>query len=282
MITSVFTLCCNRLYQARQRALGLLIIWQLIFLGLSNYVDFFPVRQPGEGELEDYRELSPLDPTPPLILRCSTFVTDHWAQLTGQYQVWWLFAPDFPKQANFPTVELIWHPVDQRAAAESVWLKSSFEPQSTQSYLRLPSGRDRLFLYEVHLGLGSLAWQAERDQQSGPVEQKMWRNHFRGLVQRQQRSMGAYMQWRWRDYQQSHPGLREPDEMIFHTRIYPTPHPGQERAADQQPTLFTQARFFAPVGNQSPVIQWFDPFTKKFRSMSDSGEGTAQVAGANP
>jgi hypothetical protein len=219
-----FDLAAERASEPRGRAavlLGLLIVWQLVFIVAANLLDFFPHRVHRLDELTSYRELQAGTKNPCPTAHALANITDGWAQLTGQYQQWWLFAPDFPPQSTFPLVELRWD--DSALGLAPVQLRSSLEPQSTASYFHPPTSADRLLHYECNLGLGYVYW-SERD---AAVDAANWRQLLLDMVQSQWKSMRAYMRWRTAEYLAAHPDLPPPDEVRLLIRIYPTPAAGE-------------------------------------------------------
>ncbi len=141
-----------------------------------------------------------------------------WAQATGQLQAWWLFAPSFPTEATFPLVTLHW---DQGESAD-VRLRCAEEPNDPTFYIRLPGSQDRLFHYEMRLGLVATAADADSLKQHTAE----WRDLFKDRVGRQWKSMRAYMRWRTETYRKEHPDLPPPDEVTLSFRAYKTPNPG--------------------------------------------------------
>src|SRR5438876_476240 len=94
-----------------QFLLGLFISWQLLFLPAANYLAFLPHGQADEGELSDSRSAPRQAGAATAVqdaIEVTAGITDAWSQLTGQAQAWWLFAPDVPRSATFPIVELRW------------------------------------------------------------------------------------------------------------------------------------------------------------------------------
>jgi hypothetical protein len=144
-------------------------------------------------------------------------ITDGWAQLTGQYQMWWLFAPDFPPQATFPVVELRWH--DPHAGMGPVRLHSSLEPANPAAYFHPPTSAERLLQYEMNLGLGCAFW-SEPAAAADAAEQHQLPLDF---VQSQWKSMRAYMRWRTAEFRAAHAALPPPDEVRLLIRTYRTP-----------------------------------------------------------
>src|SRR5262249_27578516 len=186
-----------RRYAAAQIVLGLFIVGQLIFLASSNILGLFPHGEPSDGELSDSRNCSGSEKFGGLIqsaIDVAGNVADRWGFLTGQVQAWWLFAPDFPKQATFPAVELIW--VDQNRAADAartgepsahspVLLLSMLEPGNPHRYFKAPGSSDRLFHYEARLGLIMLFWDEDLVNRF-PAE---WREAVLNRVRRQWKSI---------------------------------------------------------------------------------------------
>lgn len=252
------------------RVLGAFVVWQLVFIPAANLLDFFPHRELSRDEVTDFREqpAEALPATP--VVDVLAGVTDRWAQATGQYQMWWLFAPTFPPQATFATTELQW------ADRPSVKLASVFDPPNPQSYARLPGSDDRLFQYEVHLGLGLVYW----DRAAATTDEEAWREHFRTLVARQWKSMRAYLRWRVEEYRDEHPGEPLPSEVVLSMRIYRTSRPGESSNVAAGVIEQPVARWF-PALDDSPdrlPVEAYDPFAKQFvRLPRERRGGTERI-----
>jgi hypothetical protein len=189
-------------------------------------------------------------------------VTDRWAQLTGQCQMWSLFAPDFPRQGTFPVVELRW---DDPAGSAPVRLLSSFEPADTTSYFRPPGSADRLFSYEVYLGLGLCYW----DEAAAATEKEAWRKHFRDVVGRQWKSMRAYLRWRTAEFLKEHPEQLPPDEVRLLIRIYPTPPPNAKPEERSPPREQPMARWRCAENGPPGLLplEAYDPFSREYVAL---------------
>src|SRR5438876_11086356 len=86
-----------RRYSVAQIALGLLIVWQLIFLPASNLLGLIPHGATDDGELTDSRYNPGPDTGSSLVQKAIDLAgntVDRWGFATGQVQAWWLFAPD--------------------------------------------------------------------------------------------------------------------------------------------------------------------------------------------
>jgi hypothetical protein len=185
-------------------------------------------------------------------------VTDRWAALTGQVQAWWLFAPDFPRQASFPLVELRWA---KDSSVSPVRLSSPQEPGDSGEYFRPPGSMDRYFHYEVRLGLIMLGWN-EKSVADHPDE---WRAAITDRVRRQWKSIRAYLRWRLAEYQREHPGVPSPQELILNIRLYPTPGPGASRGSRLEPVEVPLARWRPGVQNPGFLpIEACDPVSRQF------------------
>ena len=262
-----------------QVALGLFVVWQLVFLAAANVVEFFPHRPPGRDELIDFPEpLQGMERPPGLASHVAT-VTDRWAEATGQYQVWWLFAPGFPPSAAFPTVELSWpderppearNPPPMMCAMPYIeggneWIRSDFEPTNPRAYFRPPGSGDRYFHYEVRLGLVLLHW----DEATARDNADFWRAFRRERVSRQWKSIRAYLRHRLAQFQAEHPDRPPPEYASLHLRLYRTPTPEQPPGAFDHPVVETLARW--RVAEDGPTeflpVEWYDPFARRFERL---------------
>jgi hypothetical protein len=256
-----------------QVLLGLFVVWQLIFLGASNLLAFFPHAEPAEGELSDARNAPlPANDSGPWqsAIDLGLEATSRWAGYTGQIQAWWLFAPEFPNQATFPTVELRWDDPESSENTESlpklVRLTSSLEPPDPQSYFRPWPSDDRLFHYEARLGLIMLPWHKELLEE----EPELWREALQTRVQRQWRSMRAYLRWCVRRYQDDHPESPPPRQAVLLISIYRTPDPGQRPTTWGGPDVQPLARWLPErEGNHACLpIQAWNPLVNRFVDLS--------------
>jgi hypothetical protein len=253
--------------------LGGLIVWQLIFIPLANLLEFFPHRVRGADEVTDLRELPAGMLSPPPGVRALAGITDRWSQVTGQYQMWWLFAPEVPPQATFPVVELSWHDLAGRDPLPPIRLHSSWEPATKSSYFRPPGADDRLYHYEMHLGLGAVFW----NEHDAAPHADQWRALFREIVQMQWKSMRAYLRWRIRQFVAEHSELPPPDEATLLMRLVPTPPPGvdlkQPAPFVDQPIARWRIAEDGPPGHLP--LEAYDPFARRFVSLPlPKGEGT--------
>jgi hypothetical protein len=245
--------------------LGLFIVWQLVFIVTANLLEFFPHRVHQSDELTGLRELPPDAAKSRPAIHLLAAVTDRWAQLTGQCQMWSLFAPEFPPQATFPVVELCWD--DPASGLAPVRLLSSFEPADAASYFRPLSSDDRLFHYEVYLGLGLCYW--DESAATSETEAEAWRKHFRDVARRQWKSMRAYLRWRTAQFLKQHPDLPPPDEARLLIRIYPTPPPGAAPEDRSPPRDQPMARWRCAENGPPGLLplEAYEPFSRRYVAL---------------
>lgn len=212
-----------------QKLLGAFVVWQLLFLPLANLSSFVPHGRPEDGEISDSRRRPVTAESAPALQPAvdSVFtVVDRWAQLTGQVQAWWLFAPSFPTHSTFPAVTFRWDCEGPDAPAPPevqppVVLHTLLEPADPHHYLKMPGSFDRLFHYEIRLGLIFSGWDADSVARL-PDE---WQQATTERVRRQWRSMRAYLRWALAQFQREHPDLPPPSQAILSIRFYGTAAP---------------------------------------------------------
>jgi hypothetical protein len=249
-----------------QVCLGLFVLWQLFFLGASNLLELFPHRPEERDELTDYPEPRGDVSRLPSGLQQVARLTDHWAEFTNQNQVWWLFAPGFPLQATHPAVELRWQDdPPSPGAPPPIHLRSQFEPDDLRSYCHLPGSSDRLYHYEVRLGLVLVNW----DNEQAAKQAKQWRELIFTRVRRQWKSIRAYLRYRVREFQQELSNVPAPQYAILSLRIYRTPPLGQRFWSDYGPVEVPLARWRPAEDGPADClpIEVYDPFAGRFERL---------------
>jgi hypothetical protein len=246
-----------------QVLLGLFISWQLLFLPAANYLAFFPHGQPEEGELSDSRTAPDQSGDASAVqtgINVAARITDAWAYLTGQVQAWWLFAPDVPRAATFPIVELRWDD------GSPVRMHTVIEPNDPQHYFRPPSSFDRLFHFEVRLGLIVSNW----NEHTLADDPEFWRTAFQDRVRRQWRSIRAYLRWYVQTFEREHPERPPPKEALLFIRMYRIPEPGQDFTVVSKPLEQPLARWRpdAPPRPGELPVEAFDPVAGTYVPLS--------------
>jgi hypothetical protein len=235
---------------AARVALGLFILWQLWFLLTANFVglaqDTRDSLQAPAAEVVE--ELAPgwtsNEGAAHKAAAALTAVTERWAQLTGQWQGWSLFAPDLGDECPFPVVELRWdeagpwevgsvvaalgpgralgvvalagavRPGGPGPARDTVLLPSPNEPADPQHYFRLGHFRLRRFEGWVTPVLARRADEAEV-----PARAR-WLALTDRHLRREWPAVRAYLRWRTDEYLRDHPGRPAPRQVILHVRRY--------------------------------------------------------------
>jgi hypothetical protein len=207
--------------------LGTFVVWQLAFLVGLNFCEV--TRQYVGTFKDEVAEAFPslLDAESPPARRLAKLeqVCSRWAELTGQYQNWSLFAPDVWSDIPFVAVEFRWDdaPANAPAAATAprapVYFLSDNEPRDVRRYFRV--GRFRLRRYESNL---DVALAIDPDKTDEDMLDK-WRSSIRNRVSAEALAMRAYLEWRWREYHAAHPDVETPKQVILHVRVYRIPPP---------------------------------------------------------
>jgi hypothetical protein len=162
---------------ARRFLLGLFIVGQLVFLLVGNLVPFVL------SALSENWQGSRL----PTALAALGSLSDGWVQLSGQGQVWRLFAPQVQTRALFVRIE-----TESPAPGVRSQLASCFEPDASGWYLHLPGGGDRLFLVESELVWPLVAWDPDLQRK----EPEQWYDYLVQSVRAKWRAYRTYLAWR--------------------------------------------------------------------------------------
>jgi hypothetical protein len=247
-----------------QKIVGLFVTWQLVFLFAINILAFLPLAEADDDELTDSRSgaSAPVLEDQYQALKVIDKGLMTWAQSTGQLQAWWLFAPSFPTQATFPLVTLHWN----NAQSADVQLHSAEEPRDPTFYLRWPGSQDRLFHYEMRLGLIATGV----DEDSLKEHTAEWRDLFQARVKRQWKSMRAYMRWRAETFGKEHPELPPPDELTLSFCVYKTPDPRTSPLTWAPPLEQPVARWLPSLDGRKDCLplEFFDPVRHCFTRLA--------------
>jgi hypothetical protein len=243
--------------------LGLFVVWQLVFLVLANALEFIPHHVHRLDEFTGYREVPPEDANATPTIRALAAAIDCWSQLTGQYQMWWLFAPDFPRQATFPAVELRW----DRATHdfEPALISSSLEPATITSYFHPPDSTDRLLHYEANISAELAYWNDPTE----PADIEQWHRRLSDAACSRWKSTRAYLRWQIAKFLAEHPDRPSPDEARLLIRIYTTPAPDARRGDRPPPRDMPFARWRCSEDESFEFlpIELYDPFSGRYVAL---------------
>jgi hypothetical protein len=197
-----------------QVLLGLFVVWQLLFLVVSNATHFLGFA--GQAGTEE----RPLG----RVLSAASAVTDGWIDLTGQGQNWRLFAPMVPVRATFVTAEL--------GTPWTGWVMERLnEPADPGWYFHPPGPGDRLWHAEKELAWPLVAW----DPDAQDARDREWRRYLRDSFRPRWRAYRNYLAWRLREFQRDHPD-DPPRELFLRGSVY-FPSAGKEQPPGCQATL---------------------------------------------
>jgi hypothetical protein len=201
---------------AARGALGLFVVWQLLFLLASNLLSVEDAVRTALHKSPPAQRLAPDffdgQGAAHAGLRAAERVTRRWEELTGQGQYWQLFAPDVADVIPFVAVELRWE--DGRPPR---LLLSDNEPDDPSRFFR--AGRFRLRRYESTLDCAPLPGR--------PFDPhgEEWAAAVESDVRARADAMAAYLGWRLAAFRREHPELPTPVEAVLLVRLYRVPPP---------------------------------------------------------
>jgi hypothetical protein len=243
---------------------GLFVVWQLVFLLGLNFCEVLrhcAAWMPSVASA--FPDLADADSKARERLDRVERVWTRWAEFTGQAQSWSLFAPNVWANIPFAAVELRWddEPAGATGPRPSVYLLSDNEPVDIHSYFRV--GQFRLRRYESSLDLNL---QKEADRSVAAMEDQ-WRQNIFDKVRREPHTIHAYLEWRWRTYQQIHPDAETPRQVILHVRTYripppPGPEPWTWAGPEDRPVARWRPGFAHPAG--ALPVEAYDLLAERF------------------
>lgn len=255
--------------RGRASLLGLFVLFQVIYLPLSNLVQIVPremYKESGELDIRVQREGAATD-VRWLQDRINNlgWTIDRYSELSGQKQAWSLFAPEFTTQSIFPVVLCESFPNDKH---RRVIFKPKHFPSDPDQYFYWPNYLSRLCAYDYLLAVVY----ARYTEESGRERPDQWRQTVFERVRRQQRSLEAYFRLNLAYFRESYPDLPTPKEMILRVAVFPSPQPG----GHERPPMFMVplARWvpdkpdkgsYLPVEPYDHVLQRFVPLEKEVR-----------------
>jgi hypothetical protein len=254
-----------------RRLLGGLIVFQLLFIPLGNYIKLVPVRIPehhGEinGELqinmtEGQKCHEPLQ----TIFDVTAWICMRWADVSGQGQCWALFT-GFGERASFPIVELCWPASEHR---EPVRLKSHFEPEDPTNYFYWPEYCCRVWNYDNRMTLVHFAITPKT-----VPDPTAYRRECMDCVRDMRRSMSAYLRWKTDRYLSTHPGTPRPESVTLIAHVLPDPLPGESYRDRPAAFEIPMARWFPdrPIGPDEVPLEVWDVRAEKFVRLKIGGE----------
>lgn len=243
-------------------ALGLLILWQLVYLAIANSLETleivthrFPETSAAITKILDESRAG--EPQRPLgSLSSLIYVVDKYGQFTEQPQRWSLFAPNISDQTSFLAYELRWHGEEQ-----SAWLLSDNEPENPAEYWRMLGNRVRSVEQNLTVSFSFDAGETEQE------ARERWAGQIRDKLARDHDILIAHAALRLLEFQADHPDAPVPDEVLIHIRGYQIAPPGADAAGQAfTPYQLAFARW-RPTASYSPEVipvEAFDPVTEQY------------------
>ncbi len=279
--------------------LGLFIVWQLVFLVGSNFL----------GLLKNLEDKLPADKLGKVAKHLSIDMANHeghlnevykifsrYAEMTGQYQAWSLFAPGVTRNLTFVAVELRWDETPaaalprglaplaadgplqavvlhaaagtaapSRPAPKPVLLLSDNEPRDVHSFLRW--GQFRTRKYENNLELMLRVVKDDDDPETEAQAHVRWRKTIRKHVAKEWDTMQAYFRWRLKAFARAHLADPPPTQVILVARRYRAHSPGEKAPWDwDAPEQVPLARWqlTRPADARHLPVEAYNPVTKRF------------------
>jgi hypothetical protein len=204
----------------RSYALGVFILFQLVYLPAANCIKLIALRLPeSTGELDDDIQLHGQQ-FPERVQALADGIGTafvRYGELTGQAQGWSLFAPVFGHQASLPMLAVDWSA--KPGPKSYAYFESEFARKQDFVSYRLPSTNCRRFNYEYRLAL--LFWTFE----AGTYEAHRddWDEALKRRVRRQYRSIQAFLNWRFSQLAARFPPGQTPVALLLCAKLYPDP-----------------------------------------------------------
>jgi hypothetical protein len=186
-------------------ALGLFIVWQLVFLVASNVTDYLLHLAAASGEGD-----------PPRVTRVVAGVTSGWARMTGQAQNWRMFAPLVPVRSLVLQMEF-----DEDG--ERLGVLSESAALAEGNYFHPPGSGDRLWHVEKTLAWPFVAY----DPQAVDERPDEWHAYLEEAVRRNERACRSYLAWQQRAWLRQHPGRTPPRALYLVVRVYTCSRQGE-------------------------------------------------------
>ncbi|MCE9530406.1 MAG: hypothetical protein K8T89_04635 [Planctomycetes bacterium] len=241
--------------------LGLFVLFQVVYLPLSNLIQLVPREMPvqrGEFDIRIQREGTATD-----IRFIQEGINglgsaiDRYGEISGQVQAWSLFAPDFGKQSIFPVMET---KTSHDGIVRWIQLNPKHLPHDPNNYFRWPGQLSRLDSYDFLIAI--IYWNASET--SLRERREEWRQAVLDRVRQQQRSLQAYFGFSLKLYHQLRPELPPPSEMILRVIVFPTPLPGSR---ERPPTFMIPLARWRPNTEPTPgylPVEAYDLVLEKF------------------
>jgi hypothetical protein len=246
-------------WKPKSSLLGCFVVLQIVFLAVSNGIGWLQdVREDMNPAVKDAVKKVAADwpnKEGPLWEATHTAhnLSRRYAEATGQFQTWCLFAPSIGRECVFLAIELNF--ADGR---KSVRLISDNEPADLARYVRI--GNFRLRRIENNLTLTLREWEGETDED----KKKRWGNKIKEFIDEYERILAAYLRWRINGWQTLHPDQPKPVSVtLIMRRIH---------VNDVDANRYWEGPFEVPIGvlglESGAFIERYDPVVGRMTKAS--------------
>lgn len=256
--------------------LALMFTANIIVLGLINNVEHRIDLGDDSGKVDD--QFKPKTLVEDVRDRIG-FLPCRAMEVTGQWQMWGMFAPKVSTRAGFLGLVMRWPAGARETRPVDELFRSDFEPDNPRHYVRLPSNAIRLYNYEWRQS--KIYWILDPDKAKEKPEDSMFL--IRWFLSRNRPFLDRYLKCRLGDFARSHPGLPAPTSVTLVERLYQWTPPLQEPAEFSGPRQVDLCEWRLGTAStfQHPVIEEFriyNPVVDRFESLD---ERTPVSAAAN-
>lgn len=244
-----------------QVLLGLLIIWQIVFLLGDNVLNLLYASGRVTGK----------DKVGAVVDQVSGgigqgkghwhdiyYILQRWEYVCNTPQNWRMFSPGVADWFSFVRVELRWDDRKPGAAApqgvrKPVELMGMNEPHDLANYVRM--GPWRFQRYEDYfIAMDFRVYEEETPEKA----QRRWKNQISERIDSEWPTMNAYLNFRWRKYKREHPDIDEdPKQLILLVYSYGIPErPGKPLGPTVMPIVRWQPGGKAEPGTWAALQAW--------------------------
>jgi hypothetical protein len=286
---------------SRQVFLGVFIVGQILFLISSNFIGFLKDNRAelGKPTKRAVEAVAPgwTEKTGHLwhLMEHVAQTDKMWAQATGQFQIWSLFAPTIGRECVFPALELRWDdeatsaaalarplsllaaagPLEAACLGEATDMAANMplgpelarcenEPADLDRFLRI--GNFRMRRYENNLVITLRPYEDETPEETN----KRWSESIRSHVADYSDILQGYLRWRVAAAMEKWPGRERPRQVTlvlrrFHINDYEKSPPYWSG-----PHTVPLARWqpAATWDAQHQPLEWYDPVSGRFKGLS--------------
>jgi hypothetical protein len=261
-----------------QVLLGILIVWQILFLLGDNALHLLFYA---EGITEKKQVGAVIDRLGGGFTQGkghwyeAFYILKRWEGIWNTPQSWRMFSPSVGDYFSFIRVEMRWDdlgPGEKPAPGcrPPVVLKGLNEPDDFDNYVRWGPWRfqryeDYFLGMDFHVRKGE---KGERDETAAEAARR-WKKYIQDQFNSEWKTMNVYLNWRWRKYHEEHLDCPKPRQLILSVRTFVVGDPEENLGKLSGPTEVPVVRWEfhkAEAGKWGDLQPW-DPVTKKWQNQ---------------